>query len=253
MLALGMLAAPDGGDDFAAAAALVHVLMPGAVLLANRTNSLREAWRNAGLSTVVPGAEDADAHVAAHLWLEVRSFPWRRLGNVAANIMLNVRAAVMAEYGAFAQVARHERVWAHTVVFDVVTDGDVLKTRPSRGPSSVSGSADLPSVGRATAMPWIGAAASAEELADLLSWATESGVITDQDRQLLLCLVEEAWDNEGFSATRTTRSLGGFAGHELTARVGERVGLAGVTVRRRSTRAIHALAAAAVTYTELAA
>lgn len=237
LLALGMLAAPDGGDDLAAAAALVHLLMPGAVRMAQRANSLRGAWRTAGLSTVVPGAEDADAHIAAHLWLEVRSFPWRRLRNVAANIMLNVRAAVMAEYGAHAQVARRERVWAHTIVLDVVSYSDVLTIGPRP----------------AAAMPWRGAAASTEELSDLLSWAAESGVISDQDRLLLLCLVEEVWDNEAFEATRTNRALNGFAGHEITARVGERVGLAGVTVRRRSTRAVRALAAAAAEYIELVA
>jgi hypothetical protein len=70
--ALATLAAVDGGDDIAAAAALAWALMPGACTLANRLRTL--TWH-------------IDEIVAAQLWVEVRTFPWRRLRRVAANVL----------------------------------------------------------------------------------------------------------------------------------------------------------------------
>jgi hypothetical protein len=59
--ALATLAAADGGNDVAAAAALACALMPGACILANRLRTL---------------AVQIDQIVAAQLWVEVRTFPW---------------------------------------------------------------------------------------------------------------------------------------------------------------------------------
>src|SRR6185436_10151301 len=71
---LGHLAAADGGDDVAAAANLAWALMPGAWTLANKLRTL-----SAHLDQIVP----------AQMWLEVRTFPWRRLTMVAAHVLTN--------------------------------------------------------------------------------------------------------------------------------------------------------------------
>jgi len=80
--ALATLAAADGGDDTAAAATLAWALMPGACTLANRLRTL---------------TRHIDEIVAAQLWVEVRTFPWRRLRKVAANVLMNTRAGVLRD------------------------------------------------------------------------------------------------------------------------------------------------------------
>ena len=83
LLALAMLAAPDGGDDIAAAAALAKCLLPGACRLAGWLCTLppREVFRDS--QPVVAGSwsavERVDELVASQLWIEVRTFKWRRL------------------------------------------------------------------------------------------------------------------------------------------------------------------------------
>ena len=97
--ALATLAAADGGDDVGAAAALACALMPGACILANRLRTL---------------AAHIDQIVAAQLWLEVRTFPWRRMRKVAANVLLNTRAGVLADCGARSQLERTDQAWSRT-------------------------------------------------------------------------------------------------------------------------------------------
>ena len=95
LLALAMLAAPDGGNDIAAAAALAKCLLPGACRLAGWLSTLppRVVFRDS--QPVLAGAwsavERIDELVASQLWIEVRTFPWRRLRKVAANILMNTR------------------------------------------------------------------------------------------------------------------------------------------------------------------
>lgn len=74
LLALAMLAAPDGGDDIAAAAGLAKCL-PGACRLAGWLNTLppREVFRDS--QPVTAGSwsavERIDELVASQLWIEV--------------------------------------------------------------------------------------------------------------------------------------------------------------------------------------
>ena len=82
LLALAMLAAPDGGDDVAAAAALAKCLLPGACRIAGwlSTLPLKEVFRDsqpvaAGTWSAV---ERIDELVASQLWIEIRTFAWRR-------------------------------------------------------------------------------------------------------------------------------------------------------------------------------
>ena len=101
--ALASLAAVNGGDDIAAAAALAWALMPGACTLANRLRTL--GWR-------------IDEIVAAQLWVEVRTFPWRRMRKVAANVLLNTRTGVLRDCNAKSQLERTDPTWSRTSPVD---------------------------------------------------------------------------------------------------------------------------------------
>lgn len=80
--ALAQLSDADSGDSREAALVLAWVMMPAATILAHQLRSL---------------SEDIDCHVAAHLWIAVRSYPWQTTGRVAANIKLNLRKRVIKE------------------------------------------------------------------------------------------------------------------------------------------------------------
>ena len=76
LLHLAFLAARDGGDDLAAAGVLAWVLLPGAQAIVRalaRTTSV------------------IDEVVAAQLWVQVRTFPWRTGHRVATNILWSTR------------------------------------------------------------------------------------------------------------------------------------------------------------------
>src|SRR3546814_16997174 len=100
-----MRAAPDGGDDIAAAAALAKCLLPGVCRLAGWLSTLppREVFRDS--QPVAAGSwsavERIDELVASQLWLEVRNFAWRRLRKVAANIPINPPVGLLHEVGDF--------------------------------------------------------------------------------------------------------------------------------------------------------
>lgn len=199
LLCLAQLAATDGGNDVAAAAALAWALVPGVCTLANR------------LSTLTP---EIDQVVAGQLWLEVRTFPWRRLMKVSANILLNTRAAALAECGVRSQVERRDPTWANTRPvegFLIWTDG-----QGQRNQSEVA----------------------AEELLQLLGWACEHHVITLGDRSLLLCLVEAA---DRAAISRTGRTGAGLMANDLNDEVAIRLGISVRTLRRRTRRSIDAL------------
>jgi len=73
LLGLARLAAFDGGDDTDAALVLAWLLMPTALRVR------RSLWAV---------SERIDEVVAAQLWVEVRSLPWRRQHWVAAKVGL---------------------------------------------------------------------------------------------------------------------------------------------------------------------
>ncbi|MQA82964.1 MAG: hypothetical protein GEV10_31690 [Streptosporangiales bacterium] len=253
LVVLAMLGAPDGGDDIAAAAALAKCLLPGACTLAawlctrpDRSSVLRDN------QPVTPGAwsmvQRIDELVAAQLWIEVRTFPWRRLRKVAANILMNTRAGVLRECGDQFQVARFDRTWAHTDLVEAFATGDFatdeawreypISTRQVRAasfrPGLLADPAPAPDEDQSPL----------EELLEVLAWACEQQVISADDRYLLLCLVDEASRVE---TRRTGRGYGGLMANELSVRVAPRVGVSESTVRRRASRSMRALAAAVPT------
>lgn len=253
LLVLAMLAAPDGGDDIAAAAALAKCMLPGVCRLAGWLSSLppREVFHDnqpnrAGAWWAV---ERIDELVAAQLWIEVRSFPWRRLTKVASNIIVNTKVGVLREVGAHAYLTRADRAWAQTDLVDFAVGSP--PSGGGDGPSewvsntlSPTCSATL-QVQRVRLTPQAPDMEPADELLELLAWACERDVISDSDRQLLLCLVSEA---DSVRTRNIGRGYGGLIGNELSIKVAPRFGISEATVRRKASRSVRALAQVAGSY-----
>jgi len=254
LLALAMLAAPDGGDDVAAAAALAKCLLPGACRLAARLSTLppKEVFRDSQpvLAGTWSAVERIDELVASQLWIQVRTFPWRRLRKVAANVLANTKVGVLREVGDFFCVSRADRTWANTTPVESFSSGDLIDG--DGGVCSASGMPTERVAGAWCRRPEVLADRScahprrqpsaAEELLKLLAWACENRVISAADRFLLLCLVEEA---DRVETRNLTRGYGGLIGNELSRRVAPRVGISEATVRRHASRSMRALAEAA--------
>lgn len=190
--ALAQLAAADGGDNVDAALVLAWTLLPGARTVARRLQSL---------STRI------DEVVASQLWIEVRAFPWRRLRKVAANIIANTRAGALLELGATPRAARVDPWWGRTVPVDPT------------GPFWTSRAQEV-----------IVDRDPADELNTLLLWAVHHEVIGEQDRALLLGVVEAA---TSMPSSRVS-STGGLATSNAAARhVAVQCGISPATLRRR--------------------
>ncbi|MBO1756470.1 hypothetical protein [Allobranchiibius sp. CTAmp26] len=203
LLGLAQLAAADGGNDSAAAATLAWALLPAACTLAHRLRTL---------------SPTIDQIVASELWLETRTFPWRRLTKVSANILLNTRAGVLRECDARSQLKRSDPTWSHTRPVDPY--GSFWARQ-----AAAELDADDP----------------AQELSELLEWACRHDVITPADRSLLLHLVQ-AGGRSG--TTRTGRRAGGLMANDTTDALALQLGVSARTLRRRARRSIDALAGA---------
>lgn len=79
---LAKLSDVDAGADRDAGLVLAWVMMPAATILAHQLRSM---------------SEDIDFHVAAQLWIAVRTYPWQTTGRVAANLKLNLRKRVVKD------------------------------------------------------------------------------------------------------------------------------------------------------------
>lgn len=252
LLALAMLAAPDGGDDIAAAAALAKCLLPGACRLAGWLSTLppREVFRDSQpvMSGTWSAVERVDELVASQLWIEVRTFKWRRLRKVAANILINTRVGVLREVGDFFYVSRADRTWANTTLVESFSAGDLTSADGGAGYSAempterVTGALFHRPEILADAGPEQEEPTATEELLELLAWACDHQVISPADRYLLLCLVEEA---DRVETRRLARGYGGLLSNEVSSRVAPRIGVSEATVRRHGSRTVRALAEAA--------
>ena len=250
--ALAMLAAPDGGNDIAAAAALAKCLLPGACRLAGWLSALppKEVFRDSQpvLAGTWSAVERIDELVASQLWIEVRTFPWRRLRKVAANILMNTRVGVLREVGDFFYVSRTDRTWANTTLVESFSSGDLTDGGVARYFSEVPTERVASALFHRTeiladrSQPDQVEPTPKEELLELLTWACEHQVISAADRTLLLCLVEEA---DRVETRNLTRGYGGLIGNQLSSRVAPRVGVSEATVRRHASRSMRALAVAA--------
>ena len=249
LLALAMLAAPDGGDDLAAAAALAKCLLPGAARLAGWISGwlvdtpARRVMRDLQPVDAVSPRELINQVVAAELWIQVRSFPWRRLTKVAANIVTETKIGTLRELGQVAD--RNDRTWALTYPAEVLVRGDFggngLAFTPPYGSPGAGELAGCRNPALLISEPDEGQSADVE-LLEVLEWAVVRDVISAEDRYLLLCLVEEA---EQCSDRLIDRGeFGGLLATKLSQRVGRRVGRSEAMVRRRAARSVRALAVA---------
>lgn len=204
--ALANLAATDGGDDIAAAAALAWVLLPGASWL---------AWRLRRLDDRI------DDLVAAQLWIEVRTFGCRPRARVAANLLLDTRKGVLTELGVGVRAAR---VASRTIPVEPMAPLWQALTDPA----------------------WLACPREGEALvADLLERATAEQVLTVGDARLLWDLAEAADRAAGDAdPSRCTSGMAGLMGVSTSAQVGHRLGMSGRTVRRRARASVQALTAA---------
>lgn len=80
--ALARLSNDQAGASADAGLVLAWVMMPAATVLAHRLRFM---------------SEQIDEHVAAQLWIAVRTFPWQTTGRVAANLKLNLRKNVVKD------------------------------------------------------------------------------------------------------------------------------------------------------------
>ena len=198
---LAELAAQDGHDDRDAALVLAWMLHAGADALAVRLFDM-------GSQTY--------QHVAAFLWIEIRTFAWQTKARVAANILLRVRRHVLLEFDEPGQVANHDRALELTsLVSPQVLQhlspalADIVDTTPR------------------------------DRLDDVLSWGCEHQVISNRERRLLLALVEAASVHPVQQRANTA-----LLSRSGTAMVGQSWGVSARTVRRSARGAIDALAAA---------
>jgi hypothetical protein len=203
--ALVRLGAMDGGNDQDAAGAV-------ALLLANGADQLAGQLRNL--------SGDIDHMVAGQVWLQIREFPWRRRRRaIAKNILMDARRALLRDLGVDTR-----RCNRGVVVMLVDT------TRDSA--ASYAGSRSL--------VDQDGHSGSGDELtlAEVLEWATGSGVVAAYDAATLLEL----------ASVEVAGSVRGLSSAAEIAAVATRRGVNEKTVRRSRDRALRCLVGARQAY-----
>ena len=209
--ALVRLAAVDGGDDQDAAMLVAHLLATG-------TRKIALALRDL--------TGDIDVLVAGQLWLQIRSFPWRRRTRAyASSLLLDTRRAVLAELRPYRSRAGRD---------------PVLLVNPIG-----AGSADGP----AGAQSLTGVVVDVHDrdesgLVDVLVWAHRTGVVDSSDVALLIDLVAAA-------ERRTGPGHRAHRGVNVTGEIAEVAAQRGVhpkTIWRHRARVLSALRAASQDY-----
>jgi len=206
--ALVRLGAVDGGNEEDAALLVAHLLGNGTRKLALQLRDL---------------SADIDELLAGELWLQIRTFPWRRRRRAyAKSLLLDTRLAVLAELRPYRNRAGLSRVMLVDPVVtaaddDATADCSSLLDRPCVNPHDE----DEPS------------------LLDLLEWAQRTGVIDRADAALLIELMLAA-DGVNESDRRAAPGRGLNRADEVSA-VAARHGVHEKTIWRRRARALSAL------------
>lgn len=202
LLALAELGAADGGNDPAAAAALVWLLIPGAVGIAR---------------ALMPLSERVDELVAAQLWICARTVSWAKGVRVAATILMNARRGVMTDLGlsADARASRTE-----------VPSADLALGVGRFASATPVGTSHPPDV-------W--ATDDAFLLRCLLEEAVTGGVVSRDDVRLLLHLAQAA------DTSRAGRGRGGLLARATSTDVARERGVSRASVARQADRALRAL------------
>lgn len=197
-------ASRSGQGDRAATAVLAWVLLPGACRVAHQLRSL---------------SPRIDALVAGQLWIEIGTFPWPRLHKVAANVLANTRAGVLADCGVPSQVQRIDRTWARSQVLD--PHGSFWSRRDS---CLEDGTRPVPE----------------DELAGLVAEASRQRLLEQRDQVLIRRVLAHA---AFLSPGRSGRGQSGLMSNEVVAAVAAEIGVSDATVRRRIRRVLLVLAA----------
>lgn len=206
---LAKLGSATGGDDSAAITALTWALVPGASTLAHRMADL---------------SDDIDELVAAHLWIAAKTFEWDRRRSTAASILRDTLRGVQAELGVGDGARRQDRVW---------TSSSCLE------PDSPSWQQHVE--------PLVSLAEDASnELLELLEAAARMGVISAEDRVLLIDLAV-ASDAAGVPGRR---GRAGLMTPRASKAVARQQGISSRTVRRRAARSIESLKTFSATWLE---
>ncbi|SER27612.1 hypothetical protein [Microlunatus flavus] len=194
--ALVHVGSPSGNDEPQAVDVVAWALLPGARALAHRLRGL---------------SPDVDRLVATQLWLEVRAFPWERLKKVAANVLANTRARVLAsELSAEGPVARGDGGRLR-----VVDPHSLWWEQLSEAPLQAGPDASV-------------------ELEGLIADAAATGTLSLADRDLLGVLLEQART----AGAGARRGCGGLLADRVVSQVSEEAGLSPATVRRRIRRIV---------------
>lgn len=196
MLALARQGSPAGGNEAAATAVLVWLLLPGAALIAGR------------LRRSVPDLRtEADQLVAGQMWIEARSV--REAGkdstNYAATLLMNVERSIRRELGIH---ERSDKAHRKSIPMSYLDGSDFL-ARAVGEPALVL----TPEI----------------ELGYLFDVAIRAGVITAVDAQLLLEVAHEA---DGL-CSGTGRAVG-LMSEAVSQAVAKRRGCSSRAVRRRT-------------------
>ena len=191
--ALASLAAEDGANEPAAAAVLAWVMIPAAAALARRYRA---------------SVPDVEEWIAAQLWIEVRSVPWRRVNNPAASIKFALAHALRGEVDG--------------VEVPVDPGEQLALVRERAGDQSVQPQLDSDLL-----------------LALVLQRAVDGGVITAGDRQILVDLVAHAHTHPA-----ARRRNGGLTSVAALTHVSTRHAVPVRTVSRHAKAAITAINAA---------
>jgi hypothetical protein len=203
LLGLAHLAAFDGGDDTDAALVLAWLLLPTALRVR------RTLWAV---------SERIDEVVAAQLWVEVRSLPWRRQHWVAAKVATRLREGVLLECG----MPTHHK----PARLAVVSLGPVDPADDRRADADDAG----------------------EELADLLAWACAEDVISLEDRELLVSLIAAARTLDQSGERFREGGVAGLSSRQVSNVVARERGVCARTVRRHAARCVAALTGAAADF-----
>jgi len=192
LVGLAQLSAVDGHDDRDAALVLAWLVLPAALRVRRELG-----W--------IPGP--LDESLAAALWVEVRTVPWRRPVRVAARILWRLRDAVRAD-------------------LNVPIRGNVPDL-----PVEVLPEPNVPPVPDEPS----------GELESVLDWALESEVITGTDRGLLDCVLSAIRDMDAAGASPRANTVAGLAGDRVAGIVAAQLGIHPRSVRRRTARVLAAL------------
>lgn len=211
--ALVRLAASDGGDDQLATLAVCHQLAAKSRQVA------------IGLRDLSP---DIDEIVAGALWVEIKSFPWRKHTRGHATwLVWETRASVLR----LLLPTRGRTGTEREVAVDPLSPLTPWSTQPTEAPGQHG-------------------ATSESELQELLEWALARGHLSPSDIELLRELVAAG---VALAESGAPDSRYGTCSQAAIRLVASRRGVCGKTVMRHRDRAVQALRAAAPLYLREAA